>query len=80
METAILQFGNAKGIPIPQQLLLKYGFSGNVFLTELENGILIEKKKDNKLSWVETYKAMANSDEDWSDWVDMDIGELGNED
>ncbi len=30
-------------------------------------GLFLRKQEDNKLSWEETYKAMSEEQEDWSD-------------
>lgn len=76
METRIVRVGNSKGIRIPKELLLKYGFGEVVSLKEVDSGLLIEKRGDQKLSWEETYKAMAASDEDWSEWSELDLEEL----
>ena len=73
METKIIQIGNSKGIRLPKRLLVKMGFGETVVLREVEEGILIEKKGDSKLSWADTYREMAKSDEDWSDWADIDL-------
>jgi antitoxin MazE len=73
MEAKIVQMGRSKGVKIPKRLLAKYDLGDTVVLREVDDGLLIEKKADDKLSWAETYKAMAESDEDWSDWADMDL-------
>ena len=74
METKIVRVGNSKGIRLPKRLLVKYGLGESVIITELGNGILIEGKDDNRPSWEDTYKEIASSDEDWSDWAELDIG------
>ena len=77
MEAKLVQVGNSKGIRLPKRLIAKYGLAEVVIITELENGILIESPSGSKLSWEDTYQAMTESDEDWSDWVDLDVEELG---
>ncbi len=37
-------------------------------MEETEQGILLRKKDDNKLSYEETYKAIAQAQEDWTDF------------
>jgi antitoxin MazE len=37
-------------------------------LEETERGLLLRKKEDGKLSWEDTYKAMAEEKEDWTDF------------
>ena len=49
-------------------LYLKYGFVDQLILEETDRGILIRKPEDNtQLSWADTYKEMAQENEDWSD-------------
>jgi len=76
MQTKIVQVGNSKGIRLPKRLIVKYGLGETVIITELSNGLLIEGNEDNQLSWADTYKEIAKSDEDWSDWADLAIEEL----
>jgi len=64
----IVHIGNSMGIRLPKTLLQKYGFSNSLILEETAQGLLLRKKQDDKLSWVDTYKAMANEDEDWSEY------------
>jgi len=48
--------------------LEKYGFLDHLILEETERGILIRKPdQDNQLSWEDTFKEMAQEEEDWSD-------------
>jgi len=63
----LVQIGNSKGVRIPKALLQKYGFSNTLLLEETDRGLLLRKKDDRKLSWENTYKAMANEKEDWGD-------------
>ena len=76
MEAKLIRVGNSKGIRLPKRLIAKYGLAEVVVITELKNGILIENPSGSKLSWEDTYKAMSESDEDWSDWVDLDVEDL----
>jgi len=62
----IVQIGNSLGVRLPKTLLQKYGFTHSVLLEETSQGLLLRKKQDDKLSWADTYKAMANEGEDWS--------------
>ena len=63
----LVAIGNSKGIRLPKVLLQKYGWSDSLVLQETEEGIFLYDKEKNKLSWKETYRAMANEQEDWSD-------------
>jgi len=64
----IVPIGNSLGIRLPKNLLQKYGLSNSLVLEETDRGLLLRKKHDDKLSWVDTYKAMANEAEDWGDY------------
>ena len=76
MDVRIIPIGNSRGIRLPKRLLVKYGFDEKVVIKELDNGILLEKDSADQLSWDETYKAIAGSDEDWSDWTDLDLEDV----
>ena len=56
------------GIRLPKTLLQKYGFSNSLVLEETAQGLLLRRKQDDKLSWIDTYKAMADEGEDWSEY------------
>jgi len=64
----IIPIGNSLGVRLPKKLLQKYGFANSLILEETDCGLLLRKKQEDKLSWDETYKAMAEEDEDWSDY------------
>lgn len=64
----IVPIGNSMGVRLPKKLLQKYGFTDSLVLEETEQGLLLRKKQDDKLSWTDTYKAMAHEDEDWSEY------------
>jgi len=63
----LVPIGNSKGIRIPKQLLQKYGLAESILLVETDNGLLLRSKDEGKLSWEDTYKAMAKEDENWDD-------------
>jgi len=64
----IVHIGNSLGIRLPKALLQKYGFTHSLILEETTQGLLLRKKQDDKLSWADTYKAMANEGEEWSEY------------
>jgi antitoxin MazE len=76
MEAKIIRIGNGKGVRLPKRLLAKYGLTESVVLREVEKGILIEPPGGSRLSWEDTYRAMSGTDEDWSDWTELDIQDL----
>ena len=63
----LIAIGNSKGIRIPKVLREKYGWSESIVAEETEEGILLRRDASGKLSWKDTYRAMAASDEEWSD-------------
>jgi antitoxin MazE len=64
----LISIGNSKGVRIPKAILQKYGFSDTLLLEETEKGILLRKKDEQKLSWEDTFKAMAAEQENWEDF------------
>ena len=66
-DVKLVPIGNSQGVRIPKVLLQKYGFSNSLVLEETDQGILLRKKPEDKLSWEETFKAMAKEGEDWTD-------------
>ena len=66
-DVKLISIGNSKGIRIPKVLLQKYGWGDSLVLEETEKGIFLYSNEKNKLSWKETYRAMAADREDWSD-------------
>ena len=59
---------NSKGVRLNKQMLNRYKFGDFIEVDELPDGLLLKAPVDQKLSWEETYKEMAECDEDWSDW------------
>ncbi len=63
----LVSIGNSKGIRLPKTLIQKYGWSDSLVLEETDDGIYLYSNEKSKLSWQDTYRAMAAEDEDWSD-------------
>ena len=76
----LIPIGNSKGVRIPKALLQKYGFKNSLLLEETEQGLLLRKKDDKKLSWEDTYKAMADEKENWDDFDTTLLDGLDDED
>jgi antitoxin MazE len=75
METKLARIGNSQGIRLPAALIRKHHLERGILLEERENEIVLRPKKaPKKLSWEETARAMAASDEDWSDWESLNDG------
>ena len=66
-EVKLIRIGNSQGIRLPKALLDRYGWSGSLILEEAEESIVLRGNETGKLSWEETYRAMAAEQEDWSD-------------
>jgi antitoxin MazE len=76
LEAKLIKIGNSQGIRLPKRIISKYGLGSSVLLEETEEGILIYAAKSEKLSWEDTYKAMAKAEQDeWTDWQSMDVAE-----
>ena len=63
----LIAIGNSKGIRLPKALIQKYGWSDSLVLEETGDGVFLHSPKKSKLSWRDTYRAMAETDEDWRD-------------
>ena len=66
-ELKVVPIGNSRGVRLPKAVLDKYAIRDAVVVEERGEGLLLRSKKDNRLSWEETYKEMAREREDWSD-------------
>jgi antitoxin MazE len=74
MSTAILKIsriGNSRGIRLPAAMLRKYHIKDVVIAEERAHEIALrpQRRAQQKLSWEETAKAMAEAREDWSEWA-----------
>lgn len=67
-DVKLIKIGNSKGVRLPKAILQKYAFSDSLLLEETDKGVLLRQKGGDKLSWEETYKEMANEQEDWGDF------------
>ena len=64
----LVPIGNSKGIRIPKALLQKYGLKDSLLIEETDQGLLLRNKEESKLSWEDTFKAMADEKEQWDDF------------
>lgn len=70
----LIKIGNSQGLRLPKWLISKYGFGKYILLEETPEGILLRPTEENKLSWEDTYKAMAAEEQDeWNDWESVDV-------
>ena len=67
-ELTVTRIGNSRGVRLPADILRRYQIRDAVILEQRADEIVLRPKKQKKLSWDETAKAMAAAKEDWSDW------------
>lgn len=67
LEFKVVPIGNSRGVRLPKRVLDKYAIRDAVVVEQREEGLLLRSKRDRRLSWEETFKAMAHEREDWSD-------------
>ena len=68
LELKVVAIGNSRGVRLPKGVLAKYAIRDAVTLEEREEGLLLRSKNDKRLSWNETFMAMAREREDWSEF------------
>ena len=72
-EAKLIKIGNSQGVRLPKGMISRYGLDNRIVLEEVEAGILIHAVEGGKLSWEDTYKAIAHEEqEEWSAWLDLD--------
>ena len=72
MDAKLIDIGNSKGVRLPKKLIERYHLKEKLTLEELDEGILIKADEpQDKLSWEETFKDMAQENEDWSDFDNL---------
>ena len=67
LEFKVVRIGNSRGVRLPKTVLDKYAIRDAVVVEQREEGLLLRSKRDRRLSWDDTFKAMAQEREDWSD-------------
>ena len=68
IELKVVPIGNSKGVRLPKAILERYAISESLVLEAREDGLLLRSKRDNRLSWQQTYREMAAQHDDWSDF------------
>ena len=68
LELTVTRIGNSRGIRLPAELLRRYRIGQSVLLEERPDELVLRATKQAKLSWQETFAAMAAEKEDWSAW------------
>ncbi len=64
----VTRIGNSRGIRLSKRLLQRYGIEDSLILEETTDAIVLKPSRGKQYTWEETYKAMAEEAEDWSDW------------
>lgn len=54
----VVRIGNSRGVRLPAQLLAHYRIQDSVMVERTETGILLRPKRDGRLSWEDTFRAM----------------------
>jgi antitoxin MazE len=67
LELKVVPIGNSRGVRLPKAVLDKYAIRDAVLVEQREEGLLLRSKRDRRLSWDATFKAMAHERENWSD-------------
>ncbi|HYN80607.1 MAG TPA: hypothetical protein VES88_03830 [Gemmatimonadaceae bacterium] len=69
-ELKVARIGNSRGVRIPADTLERYDVGTSLIMEERSDGILLRPpgSVQPKLSWEDTARAMAASEEDWSEW------------
>ena len=80
-DAKLIPIGNSKGVRIPKALLEKYDLKNPLLIEETDRGLLLRnKEEEDKLSWENTYKAMAKEKEHWDDFDTTLLDGLEDED
>jgi antitoxin MazE len=67
VELKIVAIGNSRGVRLPKEIIERYAIEDTILLEAREEGLIFRNKRDKRLSWEDTFKAMAREREDWSD-------------
>ena len=69
-ELKVARIGNSRGVRLPAATLRRYHIAGTVLMEEKDDCIVLKssEKGSSKLSWEDTAREMAASNEDWSEW------------
>ena len=68
VELKIVPIGNSRGVRLPKEIIERYAIEETIVLEVREEALVFRNKRDKRLSWEDTFKAMAREREDWSDF------------
>ena len=64
----LVKIENNLSTKLPKRLCRKFGWTTEILTEERPEGLLLRRSVRGKLSWDESFKAMAKCREDWSEW------------
>ena len=67
VELKIVPIGNSRGVRLPKEIIERYAIEDSIVLEAREETLVFRNKHDKRLSWEDTFKAMAREREDWRD-------------
>jgi len=67
VELKIVAIGNSRGVRLPKAIIERYAIEDTIVLEAHEEALVLRNKRDKRLSWQDTFKAMARERGDWSD-------------
>ena len=65
VELKIVAIGNSRGVRLPKAIVERYAIEDTIVLDVREEALVFRNKRDERLSWEDTFKAMAREREDW---------------
>ncbi len=68
VELKIIAIGNSRGVRLPKEIIERYAIEDTIVLEVREEALVFRNKHDKRLSWEDTFKAMAGEREHWSDF------------
>ena len=68
VELKVVPIGNSRGVRLPKEIIERYAIGDTMVLEAHEKTLVFRNKNDKRLSWEDTFKAMAREREDWSDF------------
>jgi antitoxin component of MazEF toxin-antitoxin module len=71
LEIPLIRIGNSRGIRLPAPWIKKFALEDGILLEDRGDAVLLKprrRKSPPTLSWSETAREMAASDENWTPW------------
>ena len=74
IELTVTRVGNSRGVRIPAEVLRRYRIGASVLMEQRPDEIVLRPKRERRLNWEQTARAMAEAGETWSEW-DTTVGD-----